>query len=124
VLFRKQTESGFDIKVSFDAPSQMISLETDRGYHDHFHTEKFENRAAAFSCVFGIVRDLLTQHMRIEEIQSNGRPRKWLLQAFRDGRWATESSTGLLFWNVFGRRTHVYYQNDALPPRAIGGPDV
>ena len=119
VVFEKRSPTGFDIKVNYDAASQIASVETDRGYHDHFHVDRFENQNAAFTTVFGLVRDLLTRNMRIQELRSNGSPRKWLVQSLRDGQWVTESSMGLLIWNFFGKRSHAEYQNDALPPREV-----
>ena len=119
ILFRKKGPTGFDIKVNYDTTAQIVSLETDRGYHDHFHIDRFEGPDAGFTTVFGLVRDLLSRNMRIQEVQSNGSPRKWLVQAYREGKWVTKSSMGLLLWNFFGKRTHTEYQNDALPPRHI-----
>lgn len=117
IIFPKRNEQGFDIEVRYDPTAKTLEVETDRGYHDHFHVEKFDTFGAALGCVFGLVRDLLSRNMRIEETLSNGRPRKWQLQSYKDGNWVTEASVGLLVWNVFAKKTSVTYSNDVLPPR-------
>ncbi|GBG03942.1 hypothetical protein AZSI13_32690 [Azospira sp. I13] len=117
ISFRKINDEGFDIEVSYDPISKELEIQTDRGCHDHFHAEKFESFPAALACVFGLVRDLLSRNMRIEETQANGKPRKWELQANINGKWVTESTTGLFIWNVFGSKSMAKYSNDALPPR-------
>lgn len=117
VSFPKNENSGFDIEVAYEPTSETLNLQTDHGYHDHFHTNQFESFSAALSNVFGLVRDLLSPNMRIVETRANGKPRKWQLQALVDGNWATEAKVGLLFWNVFGEKTTVEYINHVLPPR-------
>ena len=107
ISFPKKNENGFDIEVTYDPISKIIGIQTDRGYHDHFHIDRFDTISASFERVFGLVRDLLTQNMRIEETLTNGRPRKWSLQAHVKGNWITESTTGLLFWNIFGNKSTV-----------------
>ncbi len=117
ISFPKMTERGFDVEVAYDPISKVLQIQTDRGYHNHIHTEKFENFQAALVCVFGLVCDLLSRNMRIEETRANGKPRRWKLQANINGKWVTESSTGLLIWNIFGSKSTAEYSNDALPPR-------
>lgn len=117
VVFPKKSENGFDIEVAYDPSSNVLELQTDRGYHDHYHVAKFDSFSAALACVFGLVRDLLSPNMRIEETTSNGRPRKWKLQSRTNGQWVTESTAGLLMWNIFGRESTVAYSNHVLPSR-------
>lgn len=115
IVFKKKTDSGFDITVSYE--KQYITLETDRGYHDHF--EAFEKFDEIIKYVMGIVRDLLSRDMRIKEILSNGKPRKWQLQSKQNGEWVTEASSGLIFWNYFRKRTEKNFSNNTLEPREL-----
>lgn len=117
IIFHKNADSGYDIVLGFDGDA--LYLQTDRGYHDHFHIDMFKNFDKALESVMGLVRDLLSRNMRITEILSNNRSRKWLLQCFRDGQWKTESSSGLLIWNYLGKKTEKYYYNDILLPRQM-----
>ena len=55
--------------------------------------------------------------MRIREWLAGGKPRKWAFEVLDDGEWVTEESVGLLFFNIFGRRTEKVYQNTVLPVR-------
>ena len=123
VVFPKKSDNGFDIVVAYDPSTNTLEIQTDRGYHDHYHIEKFDSFSAALACVFGLVRDLLSPNMRIEETTANGKPRKWQLQSYTKGQWVTESTTGLLVWNIFGRKSTVAYSNHVLPLREFN-PDA
>ncbi len=114
IIFKKNSDDGFDILVGCHN-NNYIYLDTGIGYHDHF--EAFEKFEEILIEVMGLVRDLLTQKMRIIEILSNNKPRKWLLQIFEEDKWKTEYVTGTLFWNIFGKRTTKVYSNDILPVR-------
>ena len=96
----------------------MVYVSTDCGYHDHVYLEDDEDLASYLNSLLGRVRDMLSSNMRILEVCNGGKARRWELQALRNGAWVTESSTGLLAWNFFGKRTHRAYSNDTLPPRA------
>ncbi len=113
IVFKKKTADGFDVSVGYDRNYLYIS--TDRGYHNHSEAPScFED---ILSDVMGEARDLLSSNMRIREISSNGKPRKWILEQFVDGRWNRRHVIGLLFWNYLGRRSEKIYSNDTLPTR-------
>lgn len=65
----------------------------------------------------GLVRDLLSPGMRIREYLASGTPYRWAFEVFQDGRWMTEESVGLFFYNYFGTRTERTFQNRILPAR-------
>ena len=115
----KTQESGFDIVIAHEPEAKLLSLGTDRGYHDHYHLDTFENETEGFELLMGIVRDLLAPAMRIVEVQAGGKARKWQLQSLIKGEWRTEGSTGLLLWNPLAKRTEVVYTNNTLPLRPI-----
>lgn len=104
--------SGFDIALIGN--SNDIELAAG-GFHSHV-----DNPADPTELVrgaLGFVRDLLTPSMRLREWCSNGVPYRWVLESSRGGAWVAEESTGLLFWNYFGRRTERVFQNNQLPSR-------
>lgn len=117
IIFNKKDAKGFDVIVTL--AEDIIYIETDKGYDNHFHIKQFNNFDNALETVMGLVRNLLTRNMRIKEIYSNGKPKKWLLQKRYKNGWKTESVTGSLVWNFFGKRTEKICSNDILSPREI-----
>ncbi len=117
ITFKKENENGFDITIEDDGDS--ISLETDNGYHDHFEINNFESEKQALSQVFGLVRDLLSNNMRIRVIMKSGKPTKWILEYFEDNKWQEESIMGLFTLNIFGKKTEQVFSNDILPSRTF-----
>lgn len=108
----KQTNSGFDITVEV-SPSDIVIIA--EGFHHHLDSSDTSNEK--IDAALGLVRDLLSPHMRIVELSAGGRPYRWQLEALRDGKWCNEASTGLIFWNYFGKRTKKIFQNHILPGR-------
>lgn len=119
ITIKKAEQNGFDVTVGMD--NDMIYLYTDCGYHDHWHLDQFQGTETALETVFGLVRDLLSENMRIKVMLSNNKPYRWLLQAKEkeEDRWLVESSTGLLLWNYFGRRSEQIFSNSQLSPRDL-----
>ena len=113
LTFLKNSESGFDIYIKVYPDRIMVS--TDRGAHEHFDVE-YEN-SNLIECTMGFVRDLLSADMRIRELLSGNKPYKWIIENFDGEKWNYEGSTGLIFWNYFGRKSEKIYQNDILPRR-------
>jgi len=113
----KLCENGFDIIVG--EYEFHIYLMTDRGYHDHWHSDRFENIEVAYQIIFGLVWYLLSLDMRILEKRSNNSPYCWLLQSCVEGKWRTESKTALILWNYFGKRSELVFSNDSLPKRGF-----
>ncbi|WP_416768235.1 hypothetical protein ACM66T_07525 [Sulfurimonas sp. ST-25] len=118
VIFLKSDEGGFDISVSDDG-DDIIGIETDMGIHDHIHIQEAESYEKALSFVFGLVRDMLSENMRIREITKNEKPVKWILENYQDGKWFEEHTVGLLLFNYFGKKSEKVYSNHTLPPRKI-----
>lgn len=65
----------------------------------------------------GLLRDLLTPHMRIREQLASGKPYKWYLESLSDGGWAIEQTDGLIFYAYWGKRSERIYQNRVLEGR-------
>lgn len=121
IRFPKRKATGYDIEVGYWPSDGILWLATDRGYHDHVHPDDDAALAECLDRTFGLVRDMLSSSMRILETCNGGVARKWELQVNWNGHWVTESSTGLVLWNYFGRRTRREYSNDTLPPRLPHG---
>jgi len=113
VEFPKQVASGFD--VSLDVSDAEMRLETDRGWHEYWA----DPTAQDVEHVLGLVRDMLSTACRLRERRAGRRAYRWDLESFVDGHWRQDGTTGLLFWNYFGRRSEQVYQNDTLPARAL-----
>ena len=99
----KQDSSGFDIAIEDDG--KLIYLETDAGYEDHWHIDRFEVEDECYRIVFDTIVDLISSDSRIVILCSNGKPYKWLRESKVDGEWFVVSHSGLLFWNFFGHRS-------------------
>ena len=110
--FPKMDESGFDIHVEVDSEEVAIYCE---GYHDHHQLEGEPNDFA--NHVVGFLYDLLTSLMRVREYCAGGFPYKWSLECREGDAWVPESTTGLLFYNYFGRKTESFFQNSTLKER-------
>lgn len=85
--------------------------------HEHFSPEGASPEELVRS-ILGLLRDLLSPAMRVREQRAGGSPFRWYVEMHQeDGTWQTETTTSLLFWNYFGRRSERIYQNDVLPSR-------
>jgi hypothetical protein len=115
IVLKKKNDEGFDIIIGHH--KDYLYLDTDRGYHGHF--EAFENFSEMLIHVMGLARDLLSKNMRIKEISTNSKPRKWVLEHCKNGVWKKEALSGLLVWNYFGKTNVRYYSNDILPVREL-----
>jgi hypothetical protein len=103
---------GFDVAVT--ASKSEILVIAGR-MHSHFDWQSTAEEACIDA--LGLVRDLLSPGMRLVETSAGGRPYRWDLEVFDDGRWRLEESCGLLLYNYFGRRSTRVLQNTHLPSR-------
>lgn len=120
IIFKKNTDEGFDITVSY--ATNFIYMFTDRGYHKQF--EIVDTLGETLNDIMGMVRDLLSKNMRIREYLTNKKPYKWNLEYFEDKQWKIAGSTTLMFWNYFGKKSEQIYSNDILPVRDLNLPEV
>ena len=109
--FPKSNPDGFDITVEV-YPDQIIVF--GQGFHEHFDQD---NNSIKIESSLGLVRDLLCPDMRIKEYLAGGSPYRWDAELLQNGKWLREHTTGLVFWNYFGRRSQKYYQNKVLEGR-------
>jgi len=120
ITFLKKDKDGFDITVQEE--DEELILFTETAYHDHFTYNMFDNKEEVFDYVFGLVRDLLSNNMRIREIQKNHMPIKVYLEYSKNGEWEEESSIGILSlvsFNPFAQKKEIIYTNNILPKRNL-----
>jgi len=120
ITFLKKDKDGFNITVE-EGDGELI-LFTETAYHDHFTHNMFNNKEETFDYVFGLVRDLLSNNMRIREIQKNHMPIKVYLEYNKNGKWEEESSIGILslvLFNPFAQKKEIIYTNNILPKRNL-----
>jgi len=55
--------------------------------------------------------------MRVKEYKAGLTGYKWELQNNEEGTWITESTTGLLIYNLFARKSITHFSNSLLPLR-------
>lgn len=111
MVFKKNSEKGFDVILGYD--KNYLYLDTDRGFHEHF--EAYRDFSCVLEHVIRRVRDLLTKNMRIREVYTNDKPRKWILEHFENDIWKIEAVHGRILWNYFGKKTEKTYSNDIIP---------
>ena len=113
LLIPKANEDGFDVVVEVSQHGIVVFGE---GAHQHFDTAEstHQDKVAA---ALGLVRDLLSQHMRIRELRAGKSAYRWLMESLHDNGWQTACSTVLLCWNYFGKRSERFLQNTTLPGR-------
>jgi len=120
ITFLKKDNNGFDITVEEEYEELILFTET--AYHDHFQYDMFDNKEETFDYIFGLIRDLLSNNMRIREIQKNNVPTKVYLEYNKDGKWEEESSIGILSWvilNPFAQKKEIIYTNNILQKRDL-----
>ncbi len=115
ITFPKKNANGFDISI--EEYDNGFLLYTDTGFHDHIEIEDARTQDETLIDLFGLVRDMLSKHMRIRVIMKNDKPVRWYLEYYHNETWHLESGVTLLLFNYFGKRSERIYSNDTLPPR-------
>ena len=113
----KRSEDGFDITVEVFPYEIIVSADGPHLHFDDIKNDDIKNIEATVQEALGLIRDMLSPVMRVVEQRSNGQPYKWHLESYREGQWKREDTTGILFYNFFGRKTKNIYQNNVLPRR-------
>lgn len=110
----QQSENGFNITIEIDENRLILYTEG-----SHIHLDDVQDPKHLVQDILGLLRDLLSSAMRVVEFLSDDKPYKWSMESFRNGKWENENTTGLLFYNYFGKKTQKIYQNDILPSREL-----
>lgn len=109
----KQDAAGFEVTVIAD--ESEITVYTEYGAHRHYTSDG--NHPEVVKEAMGLVRDLLTEHMRVRVYEIRGMSYRFDLEWFRQGRWQREYTTSLFVLPWFGKKTEKIYTNRRLPPR-------
>lgn len=109
----KRDSDGFDISV--EATAREITVRAE-GWHTH--VDFFEDAENVVLYSMGLVRDLLSPHMRLRLLCSGGRPYRYRAEVLADGRWKRHSATGSALWNYAGKRSERILQNRVLYGRS------
>jgi len=113
LLIPKTNEDGFDVTVEASLDGIVVFA---AGAHEHFDIPESTHQERIVAAL-GLVRNLLSPHMRIRELRAGKSAYRWHLEALHNNEWQTEGFTGLLFWNYFAKRSERILQNTTLPGR-------
>ena len=95
-------EGGFTVWAADHGNSYIIGFE---GWH-----EEFKEPDEALNCfAWG-----LSNECRLKIISRGGKPHKWTVQSLENGQWVGESTTGLLFFQFWRKKTISYKQNAVI----------
>jgi hypothetical protein len=108
----KQNNDGFDITVEVSPAEILIGAGS---AHTEFYLKK--DHEELIQSALGLVRDLLSPHMRIRERLAADKPYSWNIESLKDGKWILEENCHLIFWNYFGKRSEKIYQNSIVKGR-------
>ncbi|MFC1975965.1 hypothetical protein ACFLXQ_06170 [Chloroflexota bacterium] len=110
-----QSPNGFDVTI--EIREGKVFLWTNTGFHDEWQIDDDHN--SFMKSVFGFLRDLLSNNMRLRELRSNGQPYRWVLEGWNGKDWIMESTTGLIIYNYFGRKSEHIFQNQMIEGLSI-----
>ena len=102
-------EDGFDVEILVDDDTTIFW----GNGHCHFDLDE-----SSLPNLFGLIRDMLSPSMRVQEFYAGRTMYRARLQKIEGGVWSTEQTTALIFWNYFGRRSIKTFVNRTLPARA------
>lgn len=108
----KAEEGGFDIMFEIEPDEITVVAEG-----AHFHVDNGSTLEETVQAALGLLRDLLSDHMRVRELRTCDQPYEWHLQSLRDGEWITEQVTSLFLRRFWGERSERIYQNRVLEGR-------
>jgi hypothetical protein len=114
LTIKKINEKGFDLNLELFGDDVVLHCES---MHQHITNLEKKPTPEFANEVFGVIYDYLTTDVRMKEFQSNGSPFKWVIESLSEDKWERGQSTGILFYNYFGKKTIEIFQNDYLPPR-------
>ena len=104
LIVKATSKEGFDVSFSIDHDEYTVYFE---GWHEHFEKSQVDEALSCFA--FG-----LSDSCRIKQFSKNGKPYKWELEAKENGKWSSDSVTGLFTLNFWSKPTINYLQNKVL----------
>jgi hypothetical protein len=109
ITVKAQAPEGFDVSFHAGDDEFIVSME---GWHAHFDATQIETALNCFA--FG-----LGDTSRLEVHSRGGRDYRWTLEVFEDGAWCADSTTGLLFFRFWRRKTVRYLRNAVIASEQI-----
>ena len=104
IMVKAATQKGFDVMFEDTEDEYRVYFE---GWHEHFEKTEVESALECFA--FG-----LSDSCRIKEYSRRGKPYKWILESKVDGEWESDSTTGLITLNIFGKPDVKYLKNRVI----------
>lgn len=104
ITVKAQTPDGFDVSFHSGDGEYTVYME---GWHAHFDASQVDTALNCFA--FG-----LSDCARLCVHSRGGRDYRWSLEAFEDGAWRTDSTTGLLFFRFWRSKTVRYLRNAVI----------
>ena len=108
----KVSDDGFDIEVEVNSYGIIVTAEV-----THIHFDREDDLEDLCKQALGLIRDMLSEGMRVLQKESNGKPYRWSIQSNSNGQWITEETSGIFFWNYFGKKSERIFTNHHLPIR-------
>jgi hypothetical protein len=104
ITVKAQTPDGFDVSFHADGDEYTVRM---AGWHAHF---ELSQRETALNCfAFG-----LSDSARLEVHARGGKDYLWTLESIEDDGWRPDSTTGLLFYPFWRRKSVRYLRNAAI----------
>ncbi len=110
----KRAESEFDVGVCCETYGLYPLAGDWHGAPWDISTPKTTPSILARDCI-GWVHFALTPAARLRVKTSNGLPYKWLFEYQEASNWKIDFETDLIFFNYFGKRGEMLFQNHHLP---------
>jgi hypothetical protein len=113
LTFPTEKPDGFDVVVTVVRAHISVSA----GVKARVHMDNGKSARDTVEAALGLIRDLLSPDMRVRQ-QYAGRQLYWAgIERFDGSEWKITSSTGLMFWNYFGKRSEKIFVNRQMPGR-------
>lgn len=106
ISVKASNKEGFDVSFFGDGDEYTVSFD---GWHQHFERSDIESALDCFG--FG-----LSGKCRLRVSSRGGVDYKWTLEAFEDGKWVSYSTTSLLFFRFWRKKTVRYLSNSDPSP--------
>lgn len=116
LCFAPQDDDGFSVEV--EACDGEVFIHT--AGVDSYAFPLDDDATDLVAEVLGVVRDLLSPHMRLRVLSAGRTPYKFIIESWNGTSWEPEQQTTSLVFNYLARRSERIYVNRQLPGRLAG----
>ena len=109
ITVKAQTADGFDVSFHTDGDEYTVQM---AGWHARFDLTQRETALNCFA--FG-----LSDTARLEVHSRGGKDYLWTLESLEDDGWRPDSTTGLLLYPFWRRKTVRYLRNAVIAADAL-----